>query len=41
MTNKMKEQKSKIDALEKRCKIIKQNIEFQKRSSKNVLGREK
>lgn len=31
MTNKMKEQKSKIDALEKRCKIIKQNIEFQKK----------
>ena len=26
MTNKMKEQKNKIDALEKRCKIIKQNI---------------
>lgn len=40
MTNKMKEQKNKIDALEKRCKIIKQNIEFQKktneRSTKNV-----
>jgi chromosome segregation ATPase len=31
MTNKMKEQKNKIDALEKRCKIIKQNIEFQKK----------
>jgi len=31
MTNKMKEQKTKIDALEKRCKIIKQNIEFQKK----------
>ena len=31
VTNTLKTQKNKIDALEKRCKIIKQNIEFQKK----------
>ena len=31
ISNKIKLQKSKIDALEKKCKIIKQNIEFQKK----------
>ena len=41
MLNKIKLQKNKIDALEKKCQIIKQNIEFQKkktneRSTKNV-----
>ena len=30
-TNKLKTQKNKIDALEKKCKLIKQNIEFQKK----------
>ena len=31
VNNKLKMQKNKIDALEKKCKIIKQNIEFQKK----------
>ena len=31
ISNKIKLQKSKIDALEKKCKVIKQNIEFQKK----------
>ena len=31
ISNKIKLQKNKIDALEKKCKIIKQNIEFQKK----------
>ena len=31
MSNKIKLQKNKIDALEKKCQIIKQNIEFQKK----------
>jgi chromosome segregation ATPase len=31
VSNIMKTQKNKIDALEKRCQIIKQNIEFQKK----------
>ena len=31
ISNKLKTQKNKIDALEKKCKIIKQNIEFQKK----------
>ena len=33
MNNRIKTQKSKIDALEKRCLIIKQNIEFQKKKN--------
>jgi chromosome segregation ATPase len=32
VSNIMKTQKNKIDALEKRCQIIKQNIEFQKKN---------
>ena len=33
MASRIKTQKSKIDALEKRCQIIKQNIEFQKKKN--------
>ena len=33
VSNIMKTQKNKIDALEKRCQIIKQNIEFQKKKT--------
>ena len=45
ISNKIKAQKNKIDALEKKCNIIKQNIEFQKKKQmkevKKTLNDEK